>query len=121
MAFVFAGIRETARYASVVAAIAESGNMAHTPRVQLARALTGCSADAHFPDIHILDGCVLQVELTTPALGTRQMSCATRSNWRLERLTSNVEVGAPLNFAPGGLSFSDFVVAVKIDSSIPRE
>ena len=42
--------------------------------------------DAHFPDLHVWDGSVLQVELTTPELK--------------------------------GLSYSDFVLAVKIDVTI---
>ena len=45
-----------------------------SPGIVEAAALTGRIAtialdDAHFPDIHIWDGGVLQVELTTPALG----------------------------------------------------
>ena len=42
--------------------------------------------DAHFPDLHVWDGSVLQVELTTPQLK--------------------------------GLSYADFVLAVKIDVTI---
>lgn len=42
--------------------------------------------DAHFPDLHIWDGSILQVELTTPELK--------------------------------GLSYSDFVLALKIDVTI---
>ena len=53
---------------------AESVSLFPSPGIVEAAALTGRIAtialdDAHFPDIHIWDGGVLQVELTTPALG----------------------------------------------------